>query len=69
MNDLVNLFVNNGTAVVVLAYFLYRDYKFMNTLQTTLATLVKTVDALKENVENFSQLKKEEKRYGNDFTN
>lgn len=61
MNDLVNLFVNNGTAVVVLAYFLYRDYKFMNTLQITLTTLVKTVDALKENVENFSQLKKEEK--------
>lgn len=50
MNDLVNLFVNNGTAVVVLAYFLYRDYKFMNTLQITLTTLVKTVDALKENV-------------------
>ena len=61
MNDLVNLFVNNGTAVVVLAYFMFRDYKFMETLQKTLTTLVETVDTLKESVNNFSQLKKEEK--------
>ena len=68
MDDFVNLLVNNGTAVAVLAYFLFRDYKFMDTLQITLTTLVKTVDALKESIEGFSQLKKEEKQHGTDNT-
>lgn len=28
MNDIVNLAVNNGIAVVVVAYFLFRDWKY-----------------------------------------
>lgn len=28
MEDFVNLIVNNGMAVVIIAYFLYKDYKF-----------------------------------------
>lgn len=36
MEDIVNLFVNNGTAIVVLAYFIFRDYKFMQKLESTL---------------------------------
>lgn len=28
MNDVVNLIVNNGIAVVVVAYFLIRDWKY-----------------------------------------
>jgi len=28
MNDIVNLIVNNGIAVVVVAYFLIRDWKY-----------------------------------------
>ena len=27
MNDLVNLIVTNGCAVVIIAYFLFKDYK------------------------------------------
>lgn len=27
MNDLVNLIVTNGVAVVIIAYFLFKDYK------------------------------------------
>ena len=48
MTDIVNLAVNNGVAILVIAYFMYRDYKFMGTLQTTLTTLVATVDSLKD---------------------
>jgi hypothetical protein len=37
-----------GVTAVVLAYFIFRDYKFMGTLQTTLQTLVDSVNLLKE---------------------
>ena len=50
MEQIVQLLVNNGTAVVIIAYFMYRDYKFMGTLQDTLTTLVNTVDILKDSV-------------------
>ena len=50
MEQIMQLLVNNGTAVAVIAYFMYRDYKFMGTLQDTLTTLVNTVDVLKDAV-------------------
>ncbi len=51
MEELVNLFVNNGVAVAVIVYFMYRDFRFQATLQQTLTTLVDTVDALREAIE------------------
>lgn len=48
MEEVVNLIMNTSTTIVVIAYFLYRDYKFMGTLQTTLQTLVDTVQCLKD---------------------
>lgn len=36
--------------VVIVAYFMYRDFKFMDTLKTTLTTLVDVVTELKNNV-------------------
>ena len=50
MQDLITMIVNNGTAVAVIAYFMYRDFKFMTTLRETLTTLVDTVDVLKDAV-------------------
>ena len=50
MDQILQLLVNNGTAVAVMAYFMYRDYKFMGTLQNTLTTLVNTIDVLKDSV-------------------
>lgn len=52
MQDLITVITNNGVAVAVLVYFIYRDNKFMSTLQTTLQTLIDTVDALKDTVNN-----------------
>ena len=48
MDEFVTLLVNNGVAVAVIAYFMFRDYKFMGQLQQTLQTLVTTVDTLKD---------------------
>lgn len=40
MNDLVNLIINAGTTVVMLAYFIYRDVKFMQKLDATLDVIL-----------------------------
>lgn len=47
IDSLTTLIVNNGVAVAVIAYFMFRDYKFMDELQRTLQSLVNTVDMLK----------------------
>lgn len=47
MQELVKLMFDNGVAISVCAYFMYRDFKFQSTLLSTLQTLVDTVDTLK----------------------
>lgn len=44
MNDLVNLIMNAGTTVVMLAYFIYRDVKFMQKLDATLDVILKLIE-------------------------
>lgn len=39
MEQIVQLVSNVGVTVVVVAYFMYRDNKFMNELQKTLTTM------------------------------
>ncbi len=51
----VNMCINNGVAVVVVVYFLFRDWKFHDNLQVTLTTLIETVDTLKELVNSKSK--------------
>lgn len=48
VNEIVNLFVNNGVAVAMIVYFAIRDWKLNSRIQETLITLVDTVDALKD---------------------
>lgn len=38
-NEIVTLIANNGVAVGVTIYFLYKDYKFNNTLVTLLTAI------------------------------
>ena len=52
MNDIVNLIINSSTSVVVIAYFIYRDYKWNNKLIETLTKIEDTLDDLKEGVKN-----------------
>lgn len=47
MDALVNMILNSSVSIIVIAYFMYRDFKFMTQLQQTLQTLVDTVDCLK----------------------
>ena len=48
MNEMINLVSNTAISVVVIVFFMYRDLKFINQLQTTLTTLVDVVGTLKE---------------------
>lgn len=47
-SDLVNLLVNNGTAIAIIGFFCYKDLRFTQDLQKTLTVLVDTVNALKD---------------------
>lgn len=51
MEEIVNLLVNNSVAIAVVAFYMYKDIKFMDTLQKTLITLVDTVNNLKDIVD------------------
>lgn len=47
MIEIVSAIADNTVSIVVIAYFMFRDYKFMGDLQKTLQTLVDTVGVLK----------------------
>lgn len=47
MNDIVNLIINSSTAVVIIAYFIFRDYKWNNQLISTLSKIETILDDLK----------------------
>lgn len=46
MNDIVNLIINSSTSVVIIAYFIFRDYKWNNQLIQTLTKIETTLDNL-----------------------
>jgi hypothetical protein len=50
MDDLkaiITIAQNVGVSVMVIGYFLYKDLRFSKDLQSTLTTLIDTVDTLK----------------------
>ena len=48
MIDIANLIFNCGIAVVVIAFFMYKDLKFMATLNNTLKALEDSVNLIKQ---------------------
>lgn len=62
LEQMANLILNNGIAIAVVGYFMFRDYKFMGQLQTVLVTLVDTVGVLKDTV---NELARKENINGN----
>ena len=49
LNDLVNIFVNNGVAIAVIVYFMFRDAKFMQ-------KLTESIQELKDSVKEVTKL-------------
>ena len=48
MEAITNLILNDSIAIADVAFFMYRDLKFMNQLQQTLQVLVDAVEGLKQ---------------------
>lgn len=49
MNDIVNLIINSSTSVVIIAYFIFRDYKWNNQLVETLTKIETILDQINDN--------------------
>ena len=50
MNDIITLIINNGSAVALLAYFIYKDNKFTQTITTALTTINESLEIIKESI-------------------
>ena len=50
MENIINLIVNNGIAVVVVGYFLYTNYKFNENLIKTLTEITLTLKDIQEDI-------------------
>lgn len=48
MENIIDLIVSNGIGVACIVYFMFRDYKFMATMQQTLTTLEDTTNLIKD---------------------
>lgn len=48
MKEIVDLIVNNGMSVVIIAYLLFRDYKFTDKLDKSLESINETLAILKK---------------------
>lgn len=47
MEEMVNLIVSNGMSVVIIAYFLYKDYKFNDQIVSILGEVKEVLASLK----------------------
>lgn len=47
MEEMVNLIVSNGMSVVIIAYFLFKDYKFNGQIVSVLNEVKEVLIALK----------------------
>ena len=62
MEALVNLILNSSVSIVVIAYFMFRDYKFIQQLNVNIQKLVDIIASMNVSIEN---VKKEVKKNGN----
>lgn len=50
LNEMVNLMVNNGTAIALLIYFIYKDNKFTENITKALSSIEESLEIIKESV-------------------
>lgn len=55
LKDIVSIFVNNGVAVAVIIYFMFRDMKFMQNLTVTIQELKDCIKDVTKNIEERGQ--------------
>lgn len=50
MEQIVDLIVNNGTAIALLIYFIYKDNKFTEQMTKSLTAINDSLDIIKDKV-------------------
>lgn len=50
MNDIVTLIVNNGSAITLLIYFIYKDNKFTETITKSLTAIEESLEIIRDNL-------------------
>ena len=50
MTDIVNLILNSGVAVIVVAYFIFKDNKWNNELVKTLTEITVTLKTIQDDI-------------------
>lgn len=50
MDEMMNLIINNGTAIALLIYFIYKDNKFTETITKALASIEESLKIIKESI-------------------
>ena len=58
MENLVNLIVNNGVAIVVVGYFLFTNYKFNEKLISTLTEITVTLKDIQDDLKGVKDYEK-----------
>lgn len=51
MDDVLNLIVNNGSAVALLIYFIYKDNKFTETITKSLTAINESLDVIQKTID------------------
>lgn len=60
LDAIVNLIVNNSVSVAVIAYFCIRDWKFNDTLNRALTSLIDSTNTLKELLKDLTDKERKE---------
>lgn len=50
MDEIANLMINNGTAIALLIYFIYKDNKFTETITKALTSIEESLEIIKDSV-------------------
>ena len=58
MENIINLMVNNGVAIVVVGYFLFTNYKFNEKLISTLTEITVTLKDIQDDLKGVKDYEK-----------
>lgn len=61
MDEIITLIINNGSAVALLVYFIYKDNKFTDNITKALTSIQDSLEIIKENTVKTSNTKKDNK--------
>ena len=61
MDEIITLIINNGSAVALLIYFIFKDNKFTDNITKALTSIQDSLEIIKENTVKTSNAKKDTK--------